>query len=206
MEHIQKMMNGCSLDADSQLQIDGSDAMVIDEGSNSVELNWHGQVLGDWGDQSFVRDGTVQEILWELYELNFHSELLGLNCTMARFKYTDDARRLDRQAQLARCFHGGDDPEFFFFRPLLSSANKGLSANTIQERAPYIMNLARVLSNWNFKEPYQFADAATLDASLLTVDEAYKLEQKVAKCYCHCFYNKRGHALLTPHCSKLPED
>jgi hypothetical protein len=201
---IQGMLKtfGCSLNAHGFLEVDsegpsqGNIEMAEDV---ELELEWNEKALC-WKNDEFLMDGTVQEILWELYELNFRTDLLSLDKHLAPSSYKNAEDVFHRQELLAKCFYGGDDLEFDWLRLQVASANKGLAGRTIRDRQPYITNLARAMLDWKVSIPSKIT--RHINRLDVTDDDLYDLEEGVASLYCQEFYNYRGRAPLTPHRAK----
>jgi hypothetical protein len=150
LARIQEMVNGFgwSVGSDGDIQLDDcAPAVEDDDFEMDVPLVWNGEDL-QWGDDEFATDGTVQKVLWELYELNFRSELLAMDFDLANAHYETPESSAEREDFMAKCFDGGDEPNFCWFRPYLSSANHGLTDPDVAHRHPFVVNLANVMRTW----------------------------------------------------------
>ena len=131
-----------------------------------------------------------QEILWELYELNFRFELLALH-HRAQLLVNDTP---EQQDCVLACFPGHG--------PLLvadcSLANKGLAAPSITERAPYLLALKRLMRGWKGNVPVQVSSDEKPIEQYSTV-ELTALERAVARFYTQSFFNFFGRAAILPH-------
>ena len=104
--------------------------------SNTVFWNQH-QVHAD----RLPEPRVAQEILWELYELNFRFEFLALeyHATMSKDKSRED--------MILACFPGGGGESVLV--ATISSAHLGLAAETWQARVPHVVAMRDVMESWN---------------------------------------------------------
>ncbi|KAF8659198.1 hypothetical protein AX14_007644 [Amanita brunnescens Koide BX004] len=87
---------------------------------------------------------TVQEILWELYELNFRFELVALNRRMSNGAHDD---------LIAACFLNSDAGMTYI---ALANSNRGLVADDWHIRLPYIKAFINIMYTWNIHHPQAF--------------------------------------------------
>jgi hypothetical protein len=148
---------------------------------------WHEQELSTGVLPSFE---ICQEILWELYELNFRFELLALH-RRAQLVVDDSPEHQDR---VLACFPGHG--------PLLvadlSLANQGLAAPSITERAQYVLALKRLMKGWKGRVPLQIGSDEK-PVKQYSVVELTTLERAVATFYTQSFFNFFGRAAIVPH-------
>src|SRR5438445_10712661 len=92
---------------------------------------------------------VIQQILWELYELNFIHELLLLDCrACVNLDLSDTTQLLERQIMISKCF------PLDSFRPVtIPSENRGLAADDFKERFQFITALLLVMKSWNRHKP-----------------------------------------------------
>jgi hypothetical protein len=140
-------------------------------------------------------DEVVREMLWELYELSFRLELRALDRELSYAEGWQDV--FEREEMVNRCFAGGDGPDFVLSPAVIPVSNAGLASDDLEERGPYIVTLARLMTRWVVGKPKIIEDLAF--APELSKDELAKLESAVAALYCQAFYDKRARAPLTPH-------
>jgi hypothetical protein len=200
-ERIGKMLKtlGCRLDATGHVVVDGTSEVIGLKEKVGDTVMWKGKAV-KLDKHRFPRDGIVQEVLWELYELNFRSDLLSLDRLLAPSHYSDVDKMLQRQSVLAKCFPGGDEADFQWLRPRISLANHGLGAASVSHRRNFILALAHVMTDWErVKVPLLVKYSST---RTLIDEEVYHLEGAVASFYCQTYYDCRGRVPLTPHRSK----
>jgi hypothetical protein len=200
-ERIGKMLKtlGCHLDVTGHVVIDGTSEVVGLKEKVGDTVMWEGKAV-KLDKRSFPRDGMVQEVLWELYELNFRSDLLSLDRLLAPSHYSDVDKMLQRQSVLARCFPGGDEADFQWLRPHISLANLGLGGASVSHRRNFILALAHVMTGWErVRVPSLIKYSST---RTLADEEVYNLEGVVTFFYCQTYYDHRGRVPLTPHRSK----
>lgn len=75
----------------------------------------------------------MQEIMWELFELNFHFEFMALDKCIHR-ENTDE----DRQLALGKCLPSGASSLLIV---KLEDTNKGLAAPLMADQLPFILVL-----------------------------------------------------------------
>ncbi|KAF9034758.1 hypothetical protein BJ165DRAFT_1533810 [Panaeolus papilionaceus] len=124
---------------------------------------------------------VVQEVLWELYELNF----------------TDLNAVYERQIIITCCFL------FLAFKQpteLMLTANRGLAANTAVDQLPHLLQLAKLMSSWEGNKPAIFALHECKSQDSISQAQIAELERAVVCFYCQTFYNYFGHAAQIPHC------
>lgn len=190
---------GWSVGSNGDIQLDACAPAEEEEFDMDLPLEWNGEVL-QWGDDEFATDGTVQKVLWELYELNFRSELLTMDYELANAHHQTPESSAEREDFVAKCFNGGDEQDFCWFRPHLSSANSGLTDPDFTLRHPFVVNLANVMRTWDVSLPSVLASITHIvDRPHLTEKEMYSLEVKVASLYCQTCYDVRGRPPVTPH-------
>jgi hypothetical protein len=155
-----------------------------------------------WGNKEVVKkedgnldDEVVREMLWELYELSFRLELRALDRELSYAEGWEDV--IEREEMVNKCFAGGDGHDFELSPPVIPVLNAGLAGDDLEERRPYIVALARLMTRWVVGKPKIIEDLAF--ARELSEDELAKLESAAAALYCQAFYDKRARAPLTPH-------
>lgn len=134
--------------------------------------------------------GVSQEILWELYELNFRFEFLALD---RRAQVVEDTSP-DHQGLLMSCFPS-DGPLMVVD---IDMANKGLAAPSLSDRAPYIVAMKTVMRGWRGRVPEVIGgDAKPIGE--YTTQELTVLENAVARFYTQSFFYHFGRAAVIPH-------
>lgn len=84
----------------------------------------------------------AREIMWELFELNFHFELVALDERMHVASNTAE----DHQIGLGKCFPSSDSSLLVV---KLEDANQGLAAPLMSDKLPFILALQAVMESWD---------------------------------------------------------
>jgi len=108
-----------------------------------------------WRDKELALDklpriSVFQEIVWELYELNFHLELVSLDQCANR-----DPVKVDLEIhvqEILRCFPNMSGVSVV----TILYANTGLITNDWRERLPFILAFVGVMSCWKGLKPKVF--------------------------------------------------
>jgi hypothetical protein len=191
---------GCSFDHDGSLRVcNYSQPEFSTPPALPGKLEWRGKEVVLENDGSFSQDVT-REILWELYELNFRSDLIALDRKMV-MNTTDADQLLHRQSLMGECFPDGSGMDFNPFVVTFTRENDGFAANNIVFRKKSILILARLMKTWLVDNlpPIITTLLAVAESSDLNTDQACQLETAVAAYYCQSFYNVRRRAPITPH-------
>lgn len=184
-----------------------SDGISINT-SPSTEITWQGITL-----QTDVAPSTniARQILWELTELNFHSELVALDYRAHNAPPLTRAIPLEsekpgipqappdtREDLIARCFSGNH----LAISANLDDANKGLAAPLWTDRRQYLVALHSLMSTWTGFHAYAASNFFTIlitSPELLTENETNLLEHLVAGFYTQSFFNFFGRAAIILH-------
>lgn len=129
----------------------------------------------------------VQEIIWELSELNFHFELLVLNAEL-------NTKETVGACSIQHCFPATETPHSLSSISF-SRAHAGLAAVLTRGRAPYLFALRELMLKWEGVERTQLLPhiRKSTDAG---VDQ---LEEKVASTYIDMFYKTFGRPATLLH-------
>jgi hypothetical protein len=139
-------------------------------------------------------EDVVQQILWELYELNFIHELQSLDRrACADLDLSDTAQLLERQMKISRCF-----PINSFRHVMIPSENCGLAADDLNERFRFVVELLHVMKSWRGDKPAIF-DISMDNLRDSTHQTRIQMEKTIAKYYCQQFYNYFARAAQIPH-------
>jgi len=139
------------------------------------------------------RISVFQEILWELYKLNFHLELVSLDQYANR-----DPVKVDleiRVQEILWCFPNTSGVSVV----TIPYVNAGLVTNDWRERLPFILAFVGVMSCWEGLKPKVF-DYWLHRVKELSQNQALELEHEAACFYMQTFFNHFGWASLIPHC------
>jgi len=163
------------------------------------KLEWRGKEVVLENNGSFSQDVT-REILWELYELNFRSDLIALDSKIV-MSTIDADQLLHRQSLMCECFPQGYGMDCSLFNIIFTRENDGFAGNSIICRKKSVLTLARLMKMWSVDNlpPTITMLLAVAESSDLNGDQACQLETAVAAYYCQTFYNVRHHAPITPH-------
>jgi hypothetical protein len=137
---------------------------------------------------------TTQEILWELYELNFRFELVALDQRARLTPVESEAQVLSHQLLLMACF-----PSKVLLVADISSANQGLASPTLQGRAQYLIAMKRLMKSWGGNVPVEIHCLPADQAQGYSLQELAKLEEAITRFYTQSFFNHFGRAAILPH-------
>ena len=139
-------------------------------------------------------DHVVQQILWELYELNFTHEFLSLDhCSCVGLDLSDGSKLFKRQALISGCFAVGA-----FKHIPLPDHNRGLAADSLRDHLPHLIAMVLVMRSWKGIKPAAFA-ITNRSPPDISDQQAKELEEVVARYYCQQFFNHFGRAAQVPH-------
>lgn len=168
---------------------------IADGTSSPVE--WHGHILDQ---TSPPPDHIAQQILWELFELNFRFELLALDRVASAS--TDDSHDAShaREQQILQCFPQREGLSALLVADV-TLAHRGLGAAHWQERAPYVLALRTVMRGWKVRtlEKPAIIDGEDMPQGLQTSAEIVAMEDAVTRYYTQAFYNFFGRPAVVPH-------
>jgi hypothetical protein len=151
-------------------------------GSNG-ESKWNGKVI------TSLNDLEREEILWELAELNFRFELLGLD-----LRATTPPPAPSRQELIRDCFPGVKGGDGALLVADLGAANHGLASDNWEEKAPYLQALRKIMMTWRGDVP----PIILAEKFRWTKREIEDLEDAIAAFYVRSFYNHFRRAPVVP--------
>jgi hypothetical protein len=94
----------------------------------------------------------MQQILWELYELNFIHELQSLDYrACADLNISNTMQLIERQTKILRCF-----PINSFRYITILSEKCGLAADDLSKRFQFVVELLHVVKSWRGDKPVIF--------------------------------------------------
>ena len=114
---------------------------------------------------------------------------------------SDTAQLLDRQTKISRCF-----PIESFQHVTVPSRNRGLAADDLGERFPFIIALFLVVKSWRGDQPKIFEASEENVRNFSGHAALSSFENLVAKYYCQQFFNYFGWAAQIPHRLFAPKD
>ncbi|KAL0578356.1 hypothetical protein V5O48_003634 [Marasmius crinis-equi] len=143
----------------------------------------------------------VKEVVWELFELNFHFELHGL----ARM-FLGHTRDFSAGVGKATSFDNEVNACFFQTKgisnpsdPDLHGASAGLAVATLAHRKKYIVRFAGVLAKWPHAQEGVVMLAGRKTTKEFSDDQLVKLEEWAARFYCQTFFDNFGRPPIIPH-------
>ncbi|KAJ8073869.1 hypothetical protein PM082_012147 [Marasmius tenuissimus] len=134
----------------------------------------------------------AQEIVWELFELNFRFEFHALHhkmCPSEEFVFSPDVQA---------CFSGAEgigNPTQIDFR----RANSGVAAASIRHRGKYFHRMCHVMKGWPGGAKADSFVAGKEKWEDHSDDEMEKMEEWVTKFYCQAFFENFGRPPVLPH-------
>jgi hypothetical protein len=166
--------------------------VAIDMSSASSDVFWREAQLS-MGSMPDIR--ITQEILWELYELNFRFELIALDQrAQLAPKEESVAEESTHQMWLTACF-----PNNSLLVADVSYANRGLTSPTIAARGLYLIAMKRLMKTWRGNVPAVIRDPPKNLSQGYSLQELGVLEEAVASFYTQSFFNHFGRAAILPH-------
>lgn len=158
------------------------------EGMENVTMKDEGDIrLYATTEDAPLQNQAMEEILWELTELNFRFELTALD---SRLSGADVA---DRRRLIGECFPDCVEGKSFLL-PNVEYADFGLGSLHWEQRAKHVQALKRVMVTWKCSlEP--LIKEETIRWTLPIVEE---LERQVARCYTQAFFDHFGRAATIP--------
>ncbi|KAI0325210.1 hypothetical protein GY45DRAFT_1261265, partial [Cubamyces sp. BRFM 1775] len=155
--------------------------------SPSVPPRWFGRRFAT------IAQNDYPQILWEMFELGFHQELLAMDRLLVPMRDGEgnDERREDL---LARVFH---DRSLYTVVRLPEQGDGGFSASLLHKRVPYLEAFRVVLSRWP-KCPVSIYAGGPI-ATNVPADVIVKREEELARFYIEAFYEASGRAPILPH-------
>ncbi|TFK61574.1 hypothetical protein BDN72DRAFT_863504 [Pluteus cervinus] len=179
-EYIKKCVDNVNLLSTNSSQL----ALRTMDNVNAV---WLGKPFAD------LDHADLEQVLWELTELNFRFELVALDKWAVVPPKESEAKPADRQSLVEACFWNVRRGSLFTVP--LSSANKGLADHDWRKRSKYLLALKDLMKSWRGDKP----------ASLLTPDKlrwgevgVLELEEDLAKFYTQSFFNYARRAPILP--------
>ncbi|KAK1217024.1 hypothetical protein PQX77_020330 [Marasmius sp. AFHP31] len=129
----------------------------------------------------------VQEILWEVTELNFRQELVALDGALDE----SGLGKWERQNLLDGCWKDG--------RADWVNGSEGLGSQPLEARIPYLNRLHRVMSTWRGDKPLELLDSFPKRAAHNFLVTADRVERALALFYTSSFLSVFGREAGSPH-------
>ncbi|KAJ7697460.1 hypothetical protein B0H17DRAFT_1177680 [Mycena rosella] len=135
----------------------------------------------------------MQEIAWDVAEINFHFELAGLDRR---------ASGRERWNKVRKCFVGKT------LLPVLDNASAGLGHISLEERHQYNVCIAELMVDWQAPSgrPPLIDRVVARHEEDSPVSEMEALEKAVAQYYSQSFYDLFGRVAVIPMCLDSPSE
>ncbi|PPQ78922.1 hypothetical protein CVT24_012421 [Panaeolus cyanescens] len=174
--------------------------LVSGDPSAEIDLSSISRRLPQWNRTTFAHHELppahdIRCILWELYEYNFHYELLALDTRICgNERAVDRTDACGRFELISRCF-------VRFQAPQIEEKDQGLAEHDEQERLPFLQRLAEVLTAWPGHPPCADHVVQLRPNHLHQYgrERTRLLERELASFYCQQFFNHFGRAAMIPH-------
>ncbi|KAK7019383.1 hypothetical protein VNI00_018096 [Paramarasmius palmivorus] len=140
----------------------------------------------------------VREILWEMANISFRCEMLALDRARrlppsSANRHNSELDRVLREDAVAQCFP----------KDLVSSdayLKEGLAAVGIRDRAPYLLNLKKVMQEWKGADAQRwFSFSTTRSLDTCTDGELERLESHLSQFYAQSFFDQFARPCTLPH-------
>lgn len=165
----------------------GSLAAVKARNTLGEPMVWEGR---SYPPGSLPPDDVVREILWELYQLNFAYEFLGLDVRMWQGPDNEERRQRSMKISTMLAF------------PTIPKKNNRLADDSINFRLPFLLNLVDFMRTWP-GAPSSFSTFAirVKNRAVRAVSEEQLaiFEDNIAVFYTQSFFNTFGRAAQIPH-------
>ena len=94
-------------------------------------------------------EDVMQQVLWELYELNFIHEFQSLDChACADLDLSDTTQLIEREMKILRCF-----PINSFRHIVIPSENCGLAADDLSVCFGFVVEFLHIIKSWRGEKP-----------------------------------------------------
>ncbi|TFK65362.1 hypothetical protein BDN72DRAFT_860683 [Pluteus cervinus] len=156
--------------------------------SSSLTSTWRGIAFENLTDQH------LEEVLWELSELNFRFELIALDARASGTSAHSTSIIPGRQAAVEACFP--IDRYGSLFTVEINQANRGLGSFEWRERGKYVVALRDLMKDWTGSKPSSFD--LTAQKNRLDEKEVQRLKADVTAFYTTTFFQHFRHATIIP--------
>ena len=163
--------------------LDTADNGLGDEGE-SDSISWNGVDFDALGDHH------LEEVLWELAELNFRFELAALDGRMSGLMVSDCYHLI------VKCFPDAAKMGSLLIAKL-ECADQGLGSLDWQQRSIYLLVLKRLMMGWT---ACALPEIIKRDSEKVVwkASELNALEEAITKLYTQEFYDRFCHAPIVP--------
>ena len=164
----------------------GADNVLLD----AEDVDWFGRKVVEFDEK------TMREVTWELFDVGFRVELRHLDRILVPPPVIMDfeSRRVfevDRERMIEAVFDGRA-----FVSDTLPTANTGLAAEDIRDRASCLEGLRRLVLRWP-DIPKTVRDYEMLTETT-PIDTLERAERELSLLYCQTFYECSGRPPILP--------
>ncbi|KAK1217152.1 hypothetical protein PQX77_020194, partial [Marasmius sp. AFHP31] len=149
-----------------------------------LEAKWKGAEISP---EELPETRTIQEILWEVTELNFRQELVALDGALDE----SGLGKWERQNMLDGCWKDG--------RADWVNGLEGLGSQTLEARLPYLTRLHRIISTWRGDKPLELLDSFPKRTAHNHLVTANRVERALTVFYTLSFLSVFGREASVPH-------
>ena len=156
-------------------------------------FSWQGEVVSP----DSLRDPLlVKTIIWEVVELNFCSELVGLDAQLRE----ESGSHRTREQLIVECFPGQQTVDLSCIN--LETADQGLGGATLNSRVPFVLALRDLMLQWKGICWDTLMPEVTLENwETLSSTKLQEVEKAVATMYVQIFYGLYQRPPIIPHCA-----
>lgn len=172
----------------------GNAIPAADLWSNIIQndtFSWQGEVISP---DSLQDPSLVKRIIWEVAELNFRSELVGLDAQLRE----ESESHGTREQLIVECFPGQQTVDLSCVN--LETADQGLGGATLNSRVPFFLALRDLMLQWKGIYRDTLMPEVTLENwEALSSTKLQEVEKAVATMYVQIFYGFYGRPPIIPH-------
>ncbi|KAJ8092482.1 hypothetical protein PM082_023735 [Marasmius tenuissimus] len=148
-----------------------------------IKAKWKGRSLSP---KQLPETRIVQQITWELNELNFRQELVALDGVLDESNLV----KWDRQNLLDGCWQGRAD---------WVNGTEGLGSESLQARIPYLTRLHKIMSTWRGDKPLELLDSFPKREAHNFLVTSERVERALASFYTSSFLSVFGREASVPY-------
>ena len=164
-----------------------------------VDIHWGKQLVWSADDICGGHLGILpvftKEMVWDLFEHNFHMELLSLDHVLVPRKYMSASQCSEQEAMVTDAI-----PQGLFVLHKLPVKDEGLVGRLWMDRMEYIEAFRVLLSTWPKAGELVTMSAGSREGSTFISDhkQVESMEAMAYPFYCQMFFEYLGHALMIP--------
>ncbi|KAK1230693.1 hypothetical protein PQX77_006208 [Marasmius sp. AFHP31] len=149
-----------------------------------LEAKWKGAEISP---EELPETRIIQEIPWEVTELNFRQELVALDGALDE----SGLGKWERQNMLDGCWKDG--------RADWVNGSEGLGSQTLEARLPYLTRLHQIMSTWRGDKPLELLDSFPKRTAHNHLVTANRVERALTVFYTSSFLSVFGREASVPH-------